>query len=199
MLFANTGHKALGINDDNGKTVGITTQANGAADEGYYWNRGSSSNFTSILGADYFPVAGINNQNLSAGWDGIQASTFQIGDLDHETLGKLLPTDDFSIAYGLNDLNQIVGMSGSKGFIYESTSQSLLNANQLNLSGVTSDNIKLINDINNNSSTFIGIATINGVEHGFLATLAVPEPSSLVLTAASLFMFARFRTRKNRH
>ena len=148
---------------------------------------GSASDFTSILGDRYYPYAGINNQNLTAGLRGDEASTLETGNTLPSPLGKLLPTDDISIAFGLNDLRQVVGKSGDKGFIYDPSTLALLDANLLQLSGASFDSIIRINDINHNGS-FVGIATINGIEHGFIGTTAFPEPTSLGLVGIALLI-----------
>ena len=85
-----------------------------------------------------------------------------------------------------------------KGFVYDINTNRLYNVNNFPTYGMSFDNIKSISDINNNGS-FVGIASVNGIEHGFIATISVPEPSSLSLVATGfLMLMTKRRPKKSR-
>lgn len=194
-MFASIGHKALGINDQ-GNIVGITLQTDGSADEGYFWiNSGDTLSFSGGLGLDYFPYAGINNQDMTAGFQSGSAGYLQLEEPLVSPIGKLQVDDDFSNALGLNDLGLIVGESGAKGFLFDQPTATLLDLNLFPRLTPGFGQVLRLTDINNDG-TFVGVALIDGVEHGFVGMLVVPEPSSWILIGVGLIGMCIIRNRR---
>ncbi len=193
-LFGTQGdHKGLGINDA-GYVVGITLGTGGVADEGYYWDGfGGITSYNSEIGVDYFPYAGINQSKLTAGINAGQFSFYTIGvNLFAISAGKISPSDAFSLANGLNDVGQLVGESGNKGALYDLSSQALFDLNLFPRHTPGFGQVLRLTDINNDGK-FVGVALVDGIEHGIVGQLVpVPEPSSLVLLAigaAAMILF----------
>lgn len=163
--------KAIGINDD-GAMVGLLLTSNGAPDETYYWTgSGSSSLFDGQLERDYV-VIGINNASLTAGSRDAFSTYLQIGNEVISLIPKIAD-DDISRPHGINNLGQIVGASGTQGYIFDEGRGSLFNANHFQLisadpAGPQFDSVSLVADINN-AQLIVGRGAIDGVEHGFIA------------------------------
>jgi hypothetical protein len=77
----------------------------------------------------------------------------------------------------------IVGESGAKGIVYDIADDALLDLNLFPRFTLGFGQVLRLHDINNDG-TFVGVALVDGVEHGFVGTLVVPEPSSVALLAA---------------
>jgi hypothetical protein len=120
-----------------------------------------------------------------------------VGDINADLIGKLSPSDASSIALGLNDTGLIVGESGAKGFLYDLSVLTMLDLNLFPRQTLGFGQVLRLNDINNDG-TFVGVALVDGVEHGIVGQLVpVPEPSSvvlLVIALAGLFAAARCRS-----
>jgi probable HAF family extracellular repeat protein len=177
LLFSNEAQslKALGINNF-GEVVGITV---GSGNQGFYWNGTDDvGNYSHGIGPFYSPLAGINIAGITAGERQNQAH-YRPVDQRNILIGKLLPSDTSSAALGLNDNGIIVGESTHKGFFFDVSSGLLYNANSFGFTDGTFQNILRITDINN-GGMFVGVATVNGVEHGFVGSF-VPEPSGVLL------------------
>src|SRR5690606_28857260 len=87
-----------------------------------------------------------------------------------------------TIAWGVNDIGSIVGQSGVNAFIFHLEDPSLTNLNDLTFTGdLEFDQLKTLLDIND-EGYFVGIAEVDGVEHGIVGRV-VPEPSALLLGA----------------
>jgi hypothetical protein len=100
------------------------------------------------------------------------------------SIGDILPEDTYSMVLGLNDSGLMVGESTQKGFFFELPTGTLYNANSFAFADNNFQSILKITDINN-SGVFVGIATVNGVEHGFIGSF-VPEPSCTLLLVLSI-------------
>ncbi len=180
-------NKSLGINDQ-GYIVGITldSSSNNLVDSFYYDGFGSGGNFTHLMAPGYSPQAGVNNSLMTAGTTANLASYLAIGSSSPLSLAKLSPSDDFAAFYGLNDLNQLVGTSGEKGLLYDIPSNGVFDLNLFPRQTLGFGQVLRLTDINNNG-TFVGVALVGGVEHGFVGQLVpVPEPSSFVTLALGL-------------
>src|SRR4051812_3215934 len=81
------------------------------------------------------------------------------------SIGGLLPSDTSSNALGLNDLGFVVGESASKGFVFDISTSAIFNINSFTQLGFNTDTILRLTDINN-TNQFVGVALVNGVEHG---------------------------------
>ncbi len=196
ILFGTQGdHKGLGINDA-GYVVGITLSG-GVAAEGYFWDGfGGGTSFNSEIGVKYFPYAGLNQSKMTAGIDGGEFAYYTIG-VDDSPIraGKFSPSDPFSLANGLNDVGQLVGESGNKGALYDLSSQTLFDLNLFPRQTPGFGQVLHLNDINNDGK-FVGVALVDGIEHGIVGQLIpVPEPSSVVLLAVALLAVCLARRR----
>lgn len=206
LFSGTTNHQALGIYDD-AKIVGITLDAGGVPSQGFYWNgTDSTSAFSGALGDSFYPIAGVNDVDLSAGLASDKAAILQIGDADFTFLGKLSPTDTFSIANGLNDVGQIVGESDGKGFIFDLADLMMTDPNDYELLNTELGLFSIIRLLDiNDAGQFVGVATIAGVEHGFIgwlteeqAAFAIPEPSTLTSLAWALWPLTTWLSRTPR-
>ena len=188
-------NRSLGISDlglyNTCFVVGATYSVNPGnygelVDSFYYDGAGGSTNFSSIMYPDYNPQAGVNTSLLTAGTNGDQAAYLTIGPNHLSTLPKLSLSDDFSAFYGLNDLNQIVGTSGEKGILYDQPTSTLFDLNLFPGQTLGFGQVLRLTDINNNG-TFVGVALVGGVEHGFVGQLVpVPEPSTWLLLSVAV-------------
>jgi probable HAF family extracellular repeat protein len=177
-LFGTANSKALGI-DNSGDIVGVRINAtSGSPDLGYYWQYGNGSSWKYGYGG-YYPLAGIANNGMTAGQDGLEAASLAIGDSVPSPIGRLNPTDLASSACGLNDASTyIVGYSDTQGLLFDTTTHTLYNLNNLLPTGTSFTQLTSANDINN-SGEFVGVGLVGGVEHGFVGQIVVPEPSTL--------------------
>lgn len=181
-MFGGGSHKALGINDE-GDIVGMTVNSAGEGEGGFYWNStDSTGSYTHGLDQFYLPIAGINNAGITAGINTNTAGYMHFENIFSTTISKISVTDPSSSALGQNNAGLIVGESGMKGFIYDLTTNTLYNSNDFDFVGNTFDSILKITDVNNNG-TFVGVAQVGGVEHGFSGRFVIPEPSAKTLAA----------------
>jgi hypothetical protein len=150
--------------------------------EAFYWDGFDPVEYTSEIGSSYAPFGGINANRITAGQSfGSTADYLVIGEPVSSYIGSLHPSDPFSISLSINDMNIIVGESGQKGFVYDVDSQQLVDINNYARHGLQVTIILRLTDINN-SNAFVGVATINGIEHGIMGEfVAVPEPGAFVL------------------
>ncbi|MGD9648206.1 MAG: hypothetical protein AB7U73_21020 [Pirellulales bacterium] len=186
LMFGLGNHKALGINDQ-GKIVGVALDASNDLDEGFYWNGADPITGPSGgLGLDYFPLAGVNNQDLTTGMFGDLAASMAIGDSSPTSAGTVASNDLFSIALGLNDAGLIVGESDGKGFLFDRPTGTMHDLNQFARGGFAVDTIVRLTDINNQAA-FVGVATVGGVEHAIYGQFVpVPEPATCLLALGGL-------------
>jgi len=197
--------KAIGINNNN-EVVGLLVDGTGVGVNSYYWTgSGNSGEFTSILNLGFLATAGLNNLSIIAGSKGSFSAYMDSDDNVATIMTKLPPQIPSSVsrAFGINDLGNIVGQSGLNGYIFDITTGILLNANDFAFVGFMPNSLLRITDINNDG-TIIGIALVDGVEHGFFAQFAegptsnpaVPEPSSVVLFALGLTVLGCVKRRR---
>jgi probable HAF family extracellular repeat protein len=186
LMFGLGNHKAIGINDQ-GKIVGVTLDQSNDLFQGYYWNGADPiTGFSGGLGQQYFPLAGVSNNDLTAGDFGDLAASMAIGDNGPTSAGSISSDDLFSIALGLNDNGIIVGESDHKGFAFDRATGTMYNLNDFSISGFEVDTILRLTDINNDGS-FVGVAQFDGIDYGIKGNFhVVPEPSTLVLAATGV-------------
>ncbi len=197
LAFGGGNHRAVGVND-SGDVVGVTLNGSNQFDAGYFWNSNDAVNdFSGGLGVDYFPFAGINNHSLTAGQNlGGLGSFMFTGEQAEVTLSTLHPSDSSSSILGLNDSGIMVGESGTNAFAFDLSSGQMFDMNSFATRGLQPDAILRLTDINNQGE-FVGVALINGVEHGFSGNIgAIPEPSGITIAAVGVtvvLMYARSR------
>jgi uncharacterized membrane protein len=196
ILFPGSSHKAFGINDF-GDVVGVKYLSDLSFDEGYYWD--SSSVFgemTAEIGTDFWGTAGINNNRIAAGQENTGSGYYALGNLDSDRIPVLSLDDTFSIANGLNNNDIIVGESDQKGYFYDLSADfqlplgadALYNANEFIRFGASFDSIVRLLDINDGNN-FVGVALVDGVEHGFVGdflNIYGDFTGDLAVTAADL-------------
>jgi probable HAF family extracellular repeat protein len=200
LFSSTTNHKAMGI-DNTGEVVGVQIDSSGNPVAGYYWSgHGNTGNWTSSF-PTFFPLAGLTNSGATAGQysSSSQAAYLPvlIGGQALWVLPKLSASDLSALAFGLNDEGSVVGESGGKGFLYDTTTLQLYNMSDFlpPLSPFTQ--LTALNDIGN-SNEFIGVGLVDGVQHGFVGQIT-PEPSIFVLLgigSAALLAWACWRRRR---
>ena len=189
VVFGGGNHQATGINDA-GKVVGVTFDTENSLDAGYFWNALDPINdFSGGLDTDYFPLAGLNNNDLTAGRtaNGL-AALMSIDNSSSLPLDFLDPSDPISAALGLTN-DTIVGESGMQGFAFDVATGEMMNINDFMMTGFDVEAVLSLTDINADG-TFVGIANFNGVQHGIQGkAIIVPEPSGLSLITFGLSVF----------
>ena len=138
-----------------------------------------------------FPLAGINNSSLSAGQVGAQGGFWTAGEGGTHTTGKLQPTDAFSIVCGLNSNTLLVGESGGNGFLFDTAAVQIYGLNAYPFIGDLFSQLTISNDIND-SGRLVGIGLIDGVQHGFVGQIVVPEPSSFAILSFGFVFLSIF-------
>ena len=133
--------------------------------------------FSGGLGTNYFPLAGINNQGLTAGLSDDTAFLLQIGDVEASAFDPVDSGSLNSIAHGLNNTGVIVGEDTMRGFAFDIATGETLNINDFQRTGFQVDTILSLEDIND-EGVFTGIARRGSLEFGFSGrtVIAVPEP-----------------------
>lgn len=174
LVFGGGDHRATG-NNDKEETVGVDLQNNG----GYYHDGVDDFNgFTSGLGSNYLPLAGINNNSLSAGQVGDSAQYSQVGQ-GGSVLQGALTFDSYS--RGLNDNNLIFGEAMGTGYAFDLSTGETFHLNDFQRTGFAVDAIISVNDVNENNE-FIGLARRGDSIFGFSGrAVAVPEPNIFAL------------------
>lgn len=171
LIFGGGNHMATGINDDF-EIVGVDVAAGG----GFYHNGSDSlTDFTSGLGTSYFPTAGINNNQVTAGKEGNAARFLRVGDIDSTSI-PLIGLD--SEILNINDNDILVGHSVGEGIAFDLSTGQTFNLNDFIRTGFAVDSIISVTDINENNE-FVGLARFDNALYGFSGKVVtvVPEPS----------------------
>ena len=127
-------------------------------------------------------AGGINNKGMAAGSDGnVGAYWSSTTGVSHT--GLLSPTDSSSTVLGLNDNGLLAGTSGGKAFVFDTNTSEIYDLNVYLPAGSPFSQLTELTDINN-TNEFVGIGLIDGVEHGFVGQIVVPEPGTGALLAA---------------
>ncbi len=187
FLFAGKNTQLFGINDNN-YSVGVSLTETLEPLNGFFWETSQGSvNFTDIIGAGYFPYAGINNLGFSAGEESESMEYHLLGSLTSNHVNALFSTDEFAVFNAINDLNLIMGESDHKAIIYNITSNTLHNLNDFEFTNHKFDSFLRIYDMNEDGY-FVGQAWKDGVTHGVTGKVAVvvPEPSTLSMITFGL-------------
>jgi probable HAF family extracellular repeat protein len=190
-------HRAVAIND-HGVIVGVGLASDDDPIAGFFWDgQGSGAEYSGGFSSSYLPMAGINILNVTAGQIGDTAIYYPISQQPH-IMPPVMELDVISESLGLNDTGQIVGESDDKGFLYDIGTNVTFDLNAFPRLTPGFGQILRLNDINNDG-TFVGVALVDGVEHGFVGNLvSVPEPSGLALLAIGLAACAIVRRRPSR-
>ena len=184
--------KAMGVNN-KGEIVGVQIDNTGNPNLGFYWDGVTYWSYTTF--PSFYPLAGINNNSMAAGYDGnVGAYWSPTGGLGHT--GLLSPSDPSSVVNGLNDNGLLVGTSGGKAFLFDTGVSQIYDLSAYLLPGSPFSQLTAASDINN-TNEFVGVGLVDGVEHGFVGQILVPEPGTSVMLAAIAvaigFLFARKR------
>ena len=112
--------------------------------------------------------------------------------------GLLAPTDSSSTVLGLNDNGLLAGTSGGKAFLFDTNTSEIYDLNAYLPAGSPFSQLTELTDINN-TNEFIGVGLIDGVEHGFVGQIVVPEPGTGALLAALAIAGSLWFARQRRH
>lgn len=177
---------AFGINDHS-VIVGQYTDAATDTQPGFVYNGSSYTILTPVVTAAVVNAQGVNNAGLVAGFystDGVHQHGFLFNDVTD--MFRLLPDPNvpnlvLTQFLSINDNSQAVGYyqtnDGSQhGFIYNTNTNtySFLDDPNAATSGVSITQITGINDSNEIAGFYVD--SVTGVQRGFDATAATPEP-----------------------
>ncbi len=191
-----TSEVALGIND-RGTIVGQYADSATGTTPGFVYANGSFTALTPVAGATVTNAQGINNNGLVVGFDstdGVHSHGFTYNTVS----GVYATLPDPSVAnlvftqfLGINDGNQTVGYyqttDGSQhGFLFDLRTQRYTYLDHP-FAATTGVSITQIVGITN-SGTIAGfyVDAVSGVQRGFSANAAVPEPGSFLLLGIGL-------------
>lgn len=201
---ATASETAFGIND-TGLIVGQFTDSATDTTPGFLYNGSIFTILNPVANALATNAQGVNNDGLVVGFyslDGVH----QHGFLYNSTTSSytLLPDPNvpnlvLTQFLGINDVGLAVGYyqlpDGSQhGFLYDTTTQTytFLDDPSASVSGLSITQITGVNDAGEIAGFYVDATT--GLQRGFIATPAsVPEPGTLGLLAASLFLVPLFR------
>ena len=112
--------------------------------------------------------------------------------------GLLAPTDSSSTVLGLNDNGLLAGTSGGKAFLFDTGAAEIYDLNAYLPAGSPFSQLTAANDINN-ADEFVGVGLVDGVAHGFVGQIVVPEPGTGALLAALAIAGSLWFARQRRH
>ncbi len=123
----------------------------------------------------------INTSRLITGSVTGDAALFNYDTSTLTLIGRLNPSDPFSMALGISNNNRVVGTSGLSGFIYDST-LGLKEATSLLSSDYAGWQILALEGISDDGTKMIGVGRFNGVDQAVILSVmppgpAVPEPN----------------------
>ena len=145
----------------------------------------------------FAPLGGINNNSMAAGYDGnVGAYWSSTAGLSHT--GLLSPTDSSSTVLGLNDNGLLAGTSGGKAFLFDTNTSEIYDLNAYLPAGSPFSQLSELTDINN-TDEFFGVGLVDGIEHGFVGQIVVPEPGTGALLAALAIAGSLWFARQRRH
>ena len=200
---------AFGINAA-GTIVGQFTQNSTDTQPGFALASGKFTTFQATNTATVTNVQAINNNGLAIGFwsaDGVHQHGFTYNTATQAIsllADPIVANLELTQFLGVNDKNMAVGYyqtnDGSQhGFLYNlsTSTYTFLDDPAAAKSGFSITQITGINDSNEITGFTIDAAT--GLQRGFIATTAVPEPGSMLLSAVGLtlaFGYARLQRKK---
>jgi hypothetical protein len=197
---------AFGINDHS-VIVGQYTDSATDTQPGFVYNGSSYTILNPVITAAVVNAQSVNNAGLVAGFystDGVHQHGFLFNDVTDDfrllsdpsvsnlLLTQFLSINDNGLAAGYYQTND----GSQHGFIYNinTNSYSFLDDPNAAASGVSITQITGINDSNEIAGFYVDAAS--GLQRGFDATVAAPEPRTLLLFAGgliSVFFIRRLR------
>jgi hypothetical protein len=156
---------------------------------GYIANAGGP-----VLDLPLSNVTDINNSRRITGSVTGTASLFDVDSGTLTTIGKLNPDDPFSMALGVNNFGTVVGTSGNRGFLFDST-LGLQDVTSLLSDDYLGWTILVLEDINDRGQ-MIGVGRFNGADHAVILSQVIPESASWLLCTFALAMFALLRRKQ---
>ncbi|MBW4425851.1 MAG: DUF3466 family protein [Nostoc desertorum CM1-VF14] len=185
------GTVAYGLNN-LGQVVGILN-----SNTAFLYENGQTINLGTLPGDNYSSAEDINDLGQvvgSSGLSGIDDSRAFLysSSTAFQDLGRLRPTDLFSVPLGINNLGQVVGFSGTntdffasngddlRAFLY--SDNTLYDLNDLIAPGSDADFTLTRASAININGQIVGSGAVNGELRAFLLTptssVSVPEPTS---------------------
>lgn len=194
-----TQSQAYGINA-SGQIVGAASLAGDTGTRAFLWSNGDMISL-GTLGAGTFSIAwDISDSGYITGWSATNKNSDFHALLHTDSMLNDLGTlgGSRSIGYGVNNTKQVVGVSTVSATDFSGRAFLHLDGSMYDLNDLISSEsaqdwflyeARAIND----AGQIVGIGALNGVQRAYLLNPVseVPEPSSLVLVAASLLLLLR--------
>jgi probable HAF family extracellular repeat protein len=186
---------ATGINTA-GQIVGYATASSGST-RAVEWQNNTITDL-GTLGGSSADATDINDAGTVVGYSALASGVQQAFIRDALGTRGLGTLGTSSSAYGLNNVNQVVGTSlladgtTSHAFIYQGSAIKDLNSLIDPASGWVLNEARAIND----NGVIVGTGLFDGVQEGYILT-PTPEPSSLLLAcSAAAVCIGRHRRRR---
>jgi probable HAF family extracellular repeat protein len=207
------GTVAYGLNN-LGQVVGILNSSTA-----FLYENGQTTNLGTLPGDGYSSAEDINDLGQvvgSSGLTGIDDSRAFLysSSMGLQDLGRLRPTDLFSVPLGINNLGQVVGFSGTntdffapngdglRAFLY--SDNTLYDLNDLIAPGSDAGFTLTRASAININGQIVGSGAVNGELRAFLLTptssVCVPEPTSgvpILSFGAVVTLFAALKGKRN--
>lgn len=186
-----TSEVAFGIND-TGTIVGQYTDSSTGSSPGFVYANAMYTSLNPVANASATNAQGVNNNGIVAGFfttDGVHSHGFFYDTNNHNYQLVADPNVQnfvFSQLLSINDTGIVAGYYGTTngsqhGFLYDANTgvyTFLDDPLQGDINGVTITQITGISDSGEITGFYVGA---DGLQHGFYAIQAVPEPASLLL------------------